>query len=103
MPNVHVSLAHRSYDIAIGHGILAQTSARCRDWCGLDAPGSALVVTDSNLADSHAATVADGFESDGWLATCSSPENPRSLSRRLEACTTRWSNCRRIGARWWWL
>ena len=67
MPNVHVSLAHRSYDIAIGHGLLAETSARCLEWCGLDAPGSALVVTDAHLADSHAATVAAGFEADGWL------------------------------------
>ena len=84
MPNVHVSLAHRSYDIAIGHGILAQTSARCRDWCGLDAPGSALVVTDSNLADSHAATVADGFESDGWLVRQHVLE-PGEPSKSLEA------------------
>jgi len=67
MPDVHVSLADRSYDIVIGHGLLAGTSTRCRDWCGLAAPGSALVVTDSNLADSHAATVTAGFEADGWL------------------------------------
>ena len=67
MPNVHVSLAHRSYDIAIGHGLLAETSTRCHQWCDLAEPGSALVVTDTNLADSHAATVTAGFLSDGWL------------------------------------
>ena len=54
MPNVHVSLAHRSYDIAIGHGLLAETSTRCLGWCGLEKPGSALVVTDTNLAGSSA-------------------------------------------------
>jgi len=84
MTNVHVSLAHRSYDIAIGHGILAETPARCRDWCGLDAPGSVLVVTDSNLADSHAATVADGFGSDGWLVGRHVLE-PGEPSKSLEA------------------
>ena len=67
MPTVHVSLAHRSYDIVIDHGLLAETSTRCRQWCGLDTPGSALIVTDAHLADSHAATVAVGFETDGWL------------------------------------
>ena len=67
MPNVHVSLAHRSYDIQIGRELLAATAARCRDWCRLDTPGSALVVTDNNLADSHAATVLDSFQTDGWL------------------------------------
>ena len=50
MPTVHVSLAHRSYDIVIDHGLLAETSTRCRRWCGLDTPGSALIVTDANLA-----------------------------------------------------
>ena len=67
MPNVHVSLAHRSYDIQIGRELLAATATRCRDWCRLDTPGSALVVTDNNLADSHAATVLDSFQTDGWL------------------------------------
>ena len=51
MPTVHVSLAHRSYDIVIDHGLLAETSTRCRQWCGLDTPGSALIVTDAHLAD----------------------------------------------------
>ena len=87
MPTVHVSLAHRSYDIAIGHGILAETSARCRGWCGLDEPGSVLVVTDSNLVDSHAATVADGFVSDGWLVGRHVLE-PGEPSKSLEAART---------------
>lgn len=66
MPRVHVSLAHRSYDIEIGHGLLGETAARCSDWLALQVPGTALVVTDANLTGSHAAAVTGSLRDSGW-------------------------------------
>ena len=66
MPNVHVSLAHRSYDIQIGSGLLETTARHCQAWCGLDTPGSALMVTDSHLTDLHAAVVLANLQQNGW-------------------------------------
>ena len=85
MPRVHVSLAHRSYDIEIGHGLLEKAAARCRDWLGLQEPGTALVVTDANLTGSHAPAVTGSLRDSGWQVG----EQPRCLSTdrlRDEAC-----------------
>ena len=73
-PNVvQVFLGPRSYDILIGTGILSAFARYAETWMerltdGRAQKGRALVVTDRNLAGSHARTVLDSLKSGGW--TC---------------------------------
>jgi 3-dehydroquinate synthase len=59
---VHVSLADRSYDIDIGAGLLASAGTWIADRIRIT---HAVVITDSNVANSHAATVAKSLEAVG--------------------------------------
>ena len=63
---VSVALGSRSYDIAIKTGSLPEIARHLSLWNAAKHPGTALIVTDSNLADSHAATVATALKNAGW-------------------------------------
>jgi 3-dehydroquinate synthase len=66
-----VDLGPRSYEIVIGHGQLTWFSETLQRWAAESAhlgsvPGSALVVTDDNVANPHAEIVTSGLQQSGW-------------------------------------
>lgn len=68
---VHVALGDRSYDIVIASGripFFALSLAKwleTRSWLA-KTPGKAFIITDSNVADPHAAGVIDSLSASGW-------------------------------------
>ncbi len=62
MPTVHVNLGPRSYDIEIGTGNLARLARDADAWASLS---HAVIITDSNVAASHARVAAASFNDFG--------------------------------------
>lgn len=86
--SVNVDLGLRSYGIRIVSGELAETAKFVTEWCQR-LPGSgantrtALLVTDRNIAGSHAETVRAGFADAGWIiytAELEAGEQSKALS-----------------------
>lgn len=65
---VSVNLASRSYEILIASRCLNHCAETITAWIGKAAKGTALIVTDTHLAETHAATVRQSMQSAGW--TC---------------------------------
>ncbi|HEX6987512.1 MAG TPA: 3-dehydroquinate synthase [Planctomycetaceae bacterium] len=63
---VRVDLGPRSYDIAIEPGSLGRVADRLDSWRNGDAPGTAFVVTDTHLADTHGRAVLTALRDAGW-------------------------------------
>ena len=67
---VHVNLADRSYDIVVASGLLPQAAHVIDGWCSVRKTrlGSklALIVTDVNVRDTHAGSVAQSLREAGW-------------------------------------
>lgn len=82
---VHVDLGPRSYDICIRSGGLETIATSVEQWIPLPKSGTKMVaiVTDEHLAQSHAATVLNSFESQGW-ETCLIVLPPGEKSKSLE-------------------
>jgi len=69
--SVQVPLGPKAYEIAITNGQLQTLAKRLENWLALlpyalKVPGKALIVTDENVAGSHAAAVEQSLESAGW-------------------------------------
>lgn len=89
---VHVDLGLRAYDIAIGAGLLAATAEHVAAWCGARFPKTAsgktaCVVTDRNIAESHAAAVARSLDAAGW-ASETVVLDPGETSKRLDVISS---------------
>jgi len=67
--SVHVSLGPDSYEILIVSGEMASVAAAAGDWLG-GGTHQAFLITDANIADSHAGAVAQSLRSAGWGCDC---------------------------------
>jgi 3-dehydroquinate synthase len=79
---VRVALGPRGYDVAIEPGSLRRIAERLAEWRKGDKPGAALVITDTNLASAHAATISNALRDAGWktdTATIPAGETSKSL------------------------
>ena len=85
---VQVFLDARSYDIAIGHGEIAEVATHAEAWIERVSDGGAayrkaLVVTDANVRQPHAEAVVGHLKSAGWhadLHELPSGESSKSLT-----------------------
>lgn len=85
---VHVDLGPRSYDIAIVSDQMERVAETIQSWCGKcsylgDGPGKAIIVTDRNVAERHAAPVQKSLSDAGWKCDMVQLE-PGETSKRLE-------------------
>jgi 3-dehydroquinate synthase len=85
---VNIQLGERSYDILVGNNILSSIPAAISEWLetryGWSSDGaSACIITDENLADSHAATVESTLTEAGWKCE-TIVLKPGETSKRLE-------------------
>ena len=86
---VRVQLGARAYDILIEAGALARLPALLESWHKPTGVGTAFLVTDANLAGSHAATVAAGLREAGWRFG-STVLPPGESSKSLPLITAMW-------------
>jgi 3-dehydroquinate synthase len=85
---VHVKLADRSYEIVVASGLLPQAAGVIEDWCTARKTKLggklALVVTDTNVLDTHATVVARSLRGAGWrceVAALPPGETTKSLEQ----------------------
>jgi len=85
-PRVHVSLGNRSYDIAIGHGLLPGLGAQIVPF--LPRPLTA-IVTDENVASRHLQALEDSLRAAGIKSTAvilPPGETTKSFGKLAEVC-----------------
>lgn len=90
--HVNVDLGDRSYQIAIGNGLLQNSAATIGAWLeqksGKRSSPSAFIVTDHNVAQ-YANTVEENLNSAGWRTTTFTMESGEQ-SKRLEVISQAW-------------
>jgi 3-dehydroquinate synthase len=94
MPTVRVELAERSYDIKIGSGNLSEAGSLIGR---LGRFSRALVITDSNVQETHAVAVAEGLVTAGMEVDLIAIE-PGEQSKSIETAAGLWEGLVELGA-----
>jgi 3-dehydroquinate synthase len=94
MPTVRVELAERSYDIEIGSGNLSEAGSLIGR---LGRFSRALVITDSNVQETHAVAVAEGLVTAGMEVDLIAIE-PGEQSKSIETAAGLWEGLVELGA-----